>query len=77
MSPSLAPALLFVCMRVSMHGLAAHCASPPKKQPGDDMRSVGDTFQSDWLSLWALNVHLDTFDPVSRLEEGGGEIRKE
>ena len=33
-------------------------------QAGDDMKKVGQIFQSDWLSLWGLNVHLDTFDPV-------------
>jgi hypothetical protein len=32
------------------------------------MRKVGEVFQSDWLSIWALNVHLDTFDPAAGTE---------
>jgi len=40
---------------------ATHCNA--LQQPGDDMRKVGELFESDWLSLWALNVNLHTFDP--------------
>lgn len=32
-------------------------------QAGDSMQLVGQIFESDWLSLWALNVELKTFDP--------------
>jgi hypothetical protein len=35
---------------------------------GDDMRKVGAIFQSDWLSLWALNVELQNFDPPPATE---------
>ena len=42
------------------------CLNP--EQAGEDMRKVGEIFESDWLSIWGLNVHLDTFDPAPGTE---------
>ncbi|KAJ1492465.1 hypothetical protein T484DRAFT_1880954 [Baffinella frigidus] len=33
-------------------------------QPGDDMRTVASTFGVDWLTLWGINVGLDSLAPV-------------
>jgi len=51
---------------ITLQHTATHCNV--LQQPGDDMRKVGELFESDWLSLWALNVNLHTFDPPAYTE---------